>query len=120
MKTIKEIISTTFGGLGRGLGCVLWIVIGTILFTIPITLLPLRTWQQIALICIMYIFSETIIVGVLAPAIIWIWSFTIAINTPLDIYLIIYYISLAIYVFATLIPQIIHTIKFVYTLIVQR
>ena len=116
MQTLKEKLSSIFGGLG----CVLWLLLGILLFVMPISLLPLRIWQQIALICILLVFSETFLVGVLGTAIIWIWSFTIAVNMPLNIYSIIYYISLAIYVFTTLIPQIIYMIGFVYNLIANR
>lgn len=95
---LKQKLTTLFGTAGY----VIYLVISLILLGVPFSFLGLPIWA----IFIVALFASLPFIGYVVQLVVWIWSFINVLHSPVDIWFILYFIALAIYVFTTLIPLI--------------
>lgn len=90
------------GALGT-VGGIIYYVVACILLFMPLNVLKFPWW--IDLICLAALIFTTYIASIL-ELVLWVWSLVVVISQwPLDVFTIIYYIALVIYVVSGLIPK---------------
>lgn len=101
MKNFKEKLSTYFGGFGF----ILWYLITVLISFAP--LIFVFNFNPVIDIVIVGVITFIPIIGSIVELVLWIWSLSIALNMPFDIFILMYCIALLIYVVTKLVPAII-------------
>ena len=82
-------------------GYILWLLLGLVLYIIPLTFLPLSFLESSLII---FVISAIPFVGTLLQIGVWIWSFPYALAGPIDIWVILYFVSLLISFLTMILP----------------
>ena len=93
-------------GLGV-VGYILWLLANLILGVLPLSFLDFPLWVNILVIFALY---STELIGGLIEHIIWIWSFIVVVQSPINGWSIFYFVSFAIYCYLFILPSIINIV----------
>jgi hypothetical protein len=88
------------GSLGV-FGYIIWYIIAFVFAFAPLWVLNLPWWADMLIVAVIMFLP---IIGALCNIGIWIWSFFVAIITPINAFVVIYFIVLTIYVIIYIIP----------------
>ncbi len=94
---MKEKLVSALGGFGL----VVWYLITSIVTFASLLVLDFPFIVVLIMIAVVLLHP---FVGDIVQFILWVWSFVIALNEPIDVFMVIYFIAAAIYVLTTLIP----------------
>ena len=98
MKKVKEFLAGSALLVGSGFR---WILSLLLLFAPLFFVLDLSAYIDGLIITVVLCVP---FLGDLLELVIWVWSFIVAINMPFDVFMGIYYIALALYLFTKLVP----------------
>ena len=98
---MKEKMLSTFGAIG----VILYYILGIVLIAMPVIILDLSFWWTFIIFCgIEFISMIAPGLGTIANAVLYVLSFMKVIAAPIDVWSIIYFVSLGVYVLFEFIP----------------
>ena len=100
MNKLKETLSASLGVFGT----ILWFLITILLTLAPI--ICVLDFSFIVDLLIIIAITALPLIGAIIELGLWVWSFIVAFGMPFDVFMLIYYIALVIYVVTKVIPMI--------------